>query len=127
MLNMLAQKNDTNNYIRGYRILKNAKEYHSCERIGNEVYEEIYNHLEDGKIVILDLSVGNSRLRNKISEDLARSIFNKSMKTFTKAMTPPNIMIYIEEAHNLIGKKMDLNEPWPRLAKEGAKYKIGLV
>lgn len=127
MLNMLAQKNDTNNYIRGYRILKNAKEYHSCERIGNEVYEEIYNHLEDGKIVILDLSVGNSRLRNKISEDLARSIFNKSMKTFTKAMTPPNIMIYIEEAHNLIGKKMDLNEPWPRLAKEGAKYMIGLV
>lgn len=127
MLNMLAQKNDTNNYIRGYRILKNAKEYHSCERIGNEVYEEIYNHLEDGKIVILDLSVGNSRLRNKISEDLARSIFSKSMKTFTKAMTPPNIMIYIEEAHNLIGKKMDLNEPWPRLAKEGAKYKIGLV
>jgi DNA helicase HerA-like ATPase len=49
------------------------------------------------------------------------------MNTFTKAMTPPNIMIYIEEAHNLIGKKMDLNDPWPRLAKEGAKYKIGLV
>lgn len=127
MLNMLAQKNDTNNYIRGYRILKNAKEYHSCERAGLEVYEEIYDNLEKGKIVILDLSVGNSRLRNKISEDLARSIFNKSMNTFTKAMTPPNIMIYIEEAHNLIGKKMDLNDPWPRLAKEGAKYKIGLV
>ena len=127
MLNMLAQRNDANNYIRGYRILKNAKEYHSCERTDMEVYEEIYDNLEKGKIVILDLSVGNSRLRNKISEDLARSIFNKSMKTFTKAMTPPNIMIYIEEAHNLIGKKMDLNEPWPRLAKEGAKYKIGLV
>lgn len=127
MLNMLAQKNDQNAYIRGYRILKNAKEYHSCERAGLEVYEEIYDNLEKGKIVILDLSVGNSRLRNKISEDLARSIFNKSMNTFTKAMTPPNIMIYIEEAHNLIGKKMDLNDPWPRLAKEGAKYKIGLV
>ena len=125
MLNMLAQKNDQNSYIRGYRILKNAKEYHSCERAGLEVYEEIYDNLEKGKIVILDLSVGNSRLRNKISEDLARSIFNKSMQTFTKDMTPPNIMIYIEEAHNLIGKKMDLN--WPRLAKEGAKYKIGLV
>lgn len=127
MLNMLAQKNDTNAYIRGYRILINAKEYHSCDRTGLEVYEEIYNNLEKGKIVILDLSVGNSRLRNKISEELARSIFNRSMNTFTKTKTPPNIMIYIEEAHNLIGKKMDLNDPWPRLAKEGAKYKIGLV
>ena len=127
MLNMLAQKNDTNSYIRGYRILKNAIEYHSCDRTGKEVYEEIYNHLVNGKIVILDLSVGNSRLRNKISEDLARSIFNKSMNIFTNDSTPPNIMIYIEEAHNLIGKKMDLNDPWPRLAKEGAKYKIGLV
>ena len=127
MLNMLSQKNDTNSYIRGYKILKNAIEYHSCERTGKEVYEEIYNYLAKGKIVILDLSVGNSRLRNKISEDLARSIFNKSMNIFTKADTPPNIMIYIEEAHNLIGKKMDLNDPWPRLAKEGAKYRIGLV
>ena len=41
--------------------------------------------------------------------------------------TPPNIVVYIEEAHNLIGKGMDLTETWPRLAKEGAKYRISLV
>ena len=49
------------------------------------------------------------------------------MNIFTKAGTPPHIMIYIEEAHNLIGKDMSLVEMWPRIAKEGAKYKIGLV
>ena len=41
--------------------------------------------------------------------------------------TPPNIVVYIEEAHNLIGKGMDLTETWPRLAKEGAKYRLSLV
>ena len=36
-------------------------------------------------------------------------------------------MIYVEEAHNLIGKKAELTEIWPRIAKEGAKYGIALV
>ena len=49
------------------------------------------------------------------------------MEVFTEGRMPQNIVIYIEEAHNLIGKGMDLTETWPRLAKEGAKYKIALV
>ena len=66
-------------------------------------------------------------MREKISKDLAKYIFNSSMNIFTKGQQPPFIMIYIEEAHNLIGKGMPLTEMWPRIAKEGAKYKIGLV
>ena len=127
MLNMLAQKNDKDSYIRGYRILINAKEFHSCSRDNSEVYQEIYGHLSCGKIVILDLSVGLATMREKISKDLAKYIFNASMDLFTKDQNPPHIMIYIEEAHNLIGKGMPLTETWPRIAKEGAKYKIGLV
>ena len=110
----------------GYKALFSSKEYHTAER-SSDVKEEIYNHLKNGKIVILDMSVGNANLREKISKDLAKYIFNASMKSFTDAQTPPNIMIYIEEAHNLIGKGMDLTDTWPRIAKEGAKYKIGLV
>ncbi len=127
MLNMLAQNNDKDSYIRGYRILINAKEFHSCERDNDEVYGEIYKLLEEGKIVILDLSVGIATMREKISKDLAKFIFTSSMKTFTNGDKPPFIMIYIEEAHNLIGKGMPLTDTWPRIAKEGAKYKIGLV
>lgn len=127
MLNMLAQKNDRDSYIRGYRILINAKEFHSCDRDNEEVYKEVYDSLSDGKIVILDLSVGIATMREKISKDLAKYIFNSSMNIFTKGEQPPFIMIYIEEAHNLIGKGMALTEMWPRIAKEGAKYKIGLV
>lgn len=127
MLNMLAQKNDRDSYIRGYRILINAKDFHSCERNNEEVYGEVYKSLQDGKIVILDLSVGVATMREKISKDLAKYIFNSSMDIFTKSEQPPFIMIYIEEAHNLIGKGMPLTDTWPRIAKEGAKYKIGLV
>jgi len=54
-------------------------------------------------------------------------IFQNSMNIFVQGRTPPNIVVYIEEAHNLIGRKMDLTETWPRLAKEGAKYRIALV
>ena len=35
--------------------------------------------------------------------------------------------MYVEEAHNLTGKKADLDETGPRIAKEGAKAQIALV
>jgi DNA helicase HerA-like ATPase len=76
---------------------------------------------------ILDLSVGDPTLRQKISEQIATTIFSKSMQTFIDGKYPPNIVVYIEEAHNLIGRDHDLTETWPRLAKEGAKYRIALV
>jgi DNA helicase HerA-like ATPase len=40
---------------------------------------------------------------------------------------PQNMVIYVEEAHNLIGKKEELTATWPRIAKEGAKAKIAFV
>jgi len=126
MLNMMKQRNDNETFIKGYKVLMDARPYHSPRR-AQEVGDEIYSHLENGKIVILDLSVGEATLRDQISKQIATAIFNKSMQKFLEGKTPPNIVVYIEEAHNLIGKGMDLTETWPRLAKEGAKYRISLV
>lgn len=126
MLNMLACKNADDHYINGYKILVHAKPYHSKER-STDVTKEIYDYLQDGKIVVLDLSVGNAILRENLSKKIANYIFNRSMQYFTEGRIPPNIVIYIEEAHNLIGKGMELTDTWPRIAKEGAKYKISLV
>jgi hypothetical protein len=126
LLNMIAQKSDNQNFISGFRILADGVKYHSPRR-NKEVTGEIYEYLRNGKIVILDLSVGDPRIREKVSKEIAGKIFNLSMKQFVEGETPPNIVIYIEEAHNLIGKNMDLTETWPRIAKEGAKYGIALV
>jgi len=126
MLNMMKQRNDNDAFIRGYKVLLDARPFHSPRR-SNEVADEIYDFLVDGKIVILDLSVGDASLREELSKQIARAIFNKSMGYFLAGKTPPNIVVYIEEAHNLLGKGMDLTETWPRLAKEGAKYRISLV
>ncbi|ABY33960.1 MAG TPA: DUF87 domain-containing protein [Chloroflexus aurantiacus] len=125
LINMIAQRQG-NTYISGHRILTDAIKYHSPNRT-SEVADEIYELLRDGKIVILDLSVGDARIREKVSTRIAQKIFQNSMQIFVEGRTPPNIVVYIEEAHNLIGKGMDLTETWPRLAKEGAKYRISLV
>lgn len=126
ILNMMKQRNDNDTFIKGYKVLLDARPYHSPRR-STEVTDEIYEYLKDGKIIILDLSVGDASLREDISKQIARAIFSKSMQYFLEGKIPPNIVVYIEEAHNLLGKNMDLTETWPRLAKEGAKYRISLV
>jgi len=113
-------------YQTGYRMLTGIDEYHSSQRSGN-VPKEIYAHLEKGKIVILDLSLAQPSLREEIGEDVAREIFHSSMGAFVSGEIPPNIVVYTEESHNLIGDDQDLDETWPRLAKEGAKYNIAMV
>lgn len=126
LLDMITQKRGTNSYISGHRILIDSLRYHSPKRT-QDVAQEIYEFLKNGRIVILDLSVGDARIREKVSTQIASKIFQNSMGIFVQGKTPPNIVVYIEEAHNLIGRKMDLTETWPRLAKEGAKYRISLV
>lgn len=126
LLNILAGKNDRDTPIFGFKALFDVNKYHTPER-NIEVTQEIYDYLLQGKIVILDLSVGHAILRESISKKVAKYIFNKSMEAFTDGKKTPNIVVYIEEAHNLIGKKMELTDTWPRLAKEGAKYRIALV
>lgn len=126
MLNLLAGLNNNDAYIRGFRTLECGRPYHTPHRT-QDVCKEIYQHLINGKIVILDLSVGQAQLRERLSKRIAKYVFDSSMNCFTSGKSPQNIVIYIEEAHNLIGRNMDLSETWPRLAKEGAKYKIALV
>lgn len=126
LMNMLLQKNDQGSYIPGYRVLQPFKEYHAPDRT-TDVCDEIYQHLLAGKIVILDLSVGNPEQRERLSKRIARHILANSMAVFNTGQIPPNIVIYIEEAHNLIGKNEPLTEVWPTIAKEGAKARLATV
>jgi hypothetical protein len=107
-------------------IREAAKNFHSPTG-SNDIGQDIYQLLSEGRIVILDLSVGSHKVRGQMADKIAREIFKRSNDLFTDEQNPPRIVLYVEEAHNLIGKKADLDETWPRIAKEGAKYGIALV
>lgn len=126
LTNLIVGKNETDMPIRVKSYLGPITEYHSVNRTG-EVESEIYDLLLSGKIVILDLSVGSEMVRKSMALRIAKYILNHSMARFHKNESLANIVIYVEEAHNLIGRKDDLTGVWPRIAKEGAKAKIAFV
>ncbi|KTF33162.1 ATP-binding protein [Xanthomonas vesicatoria] len=126
LLNMLARENTRGQPFGGYRAVQAYTPYHS-ERRSADVTVEIIAHLSKGKIVILDLSVGPVEIREVLSERIARQLFERQMSELNQGKVPQNVVLYVEEAHNLIGKKSELTATWPRIAKEGAKAKIAFV
>lgn len=126
LLHLLTKKNERGQPIIGYSAFSRYRAYHSPRR-DQDLVKEIYGHLTGGKVVILDLSVGNPEVREQMSDTIARGIFENSLQIFVAGKTPPHIVAYVEEAHNLIGRKHELTDIWPRIAKEGAKYRLALV
>lgn len=114
--------------ISGYIKLRKMKGYHSAT---NKVSFEqgIIEELRQGKIVIIDLSLGETQIQNYYSNRICTEIFNNSLKNFTEMKPNSFIQFYFEEAHNLFPKteNRDLNEIYNRIAKEGAKLNLGLI
>lgn len=126
MLNMLARETSRKQAFGGWRAIQKYRSYHSARRAG-DVTTEIIGHLDAGQIVILDLSAGPVEIREVLSERIARQIFERQMGKLNAGEVPQNVVLYVEEAHNLVGKKTELTATWPRIAKEGAKAKIAFV
>ena len=126
LLNIMDGKNESDIPIVGWKLLLDVAKLHSPDR-EDDVTREIYEFLKAGKIVILDLSVGRPSIRQKLTTRIAEKIFSESMGYFVDGGMPPNVVMYVEEAHNLIGKHADMDSTWPRIAKEGAKYRIALT
>lgn len=112
--------------VSGYRALMDLKHLHSLQG-GNDYKKEIDSALRNGKIVLVDLSTASSQTQEKYIERLCQYIFGNSMEKFTNEKTPDFIQMYFEEAHNIFPKDdKDLKNIYNRLAKEGAKLKIGI-
>lgn len=114
----------------GYGILEKMRKYHDS---GAEGYypERIYDSLTEGDIVIVDLTTSPDEINQRISKTIISHIVNEQVEIFTDGNQPHNIQVYVEEAHRLFGSEYldeaEDTDPYVRLAKEAAKYNIGLV
>ncbi|MBD2682654.1 MULTISPECIES: ATP-binding protein [Nostoc] len=112
----------------GFRIFKPVIEQHTST-LQEPFDRDILNNLRQGKIVIVDLSLGNPEIQRMFSERICIRIFADAISRFTSTRPNNFIQFYFEEAHNLFPKKedKDLSQIYNRLAKEGAKLNLGLI
>jgi hypothetical protein len=114
----------------GYNILSGLRKFHTPDTDSDYV-DDIILELKDGKIVIVDLSLGNEAVLQYSSERIINGILKDSSKLFRNNLDLSKIQIFIEEAHRLFNRtkfeKPESEDPYVRLAKEAAKYEIGLI
>lgn len=102
-------------------------QYSHCEFSLIDYRTDIYQKLKNGETVIIDFSIGDPFTRTYVADELMQYIFDTQIEYFRVQKSSPIINVFIEESHNVIGGNAPLTSLWPRIAKEGAKYNIGLI
>lgn len=110
----------------GPAMIQRFRIYH--DKNAGDFIREIIELLDRGKTVILDLSNANPEVMNYFSEELSAAVFMHQVDKFSNNQLGNHfVQLYFEEAHNLFPQTGNETTIYSRLAKEGAKYHIGIV
>lgn len=111
----------------GPKILQSFRPYHDQQ--AGDFVRDILARLDDGDTVILDLGNAPPSVMIYFSDYLSRAILQHQVGKFSNNDLRDHYMqLYFEEAHNLFpARDNEAIDIYRRLAKEGAKYHIGLV
>ena len=111
----------------GAKMIQRYKIYHDPK--AGDFITDIITEMDKGQTIILDLGNANEEVMRYFSEELASAVLFHQVNKFTENKLDDHYMqLYFEEAHNLFPvKEDDTVDIYRRLAKEGAKYHIGMV
>ncbi len=115
-------------YSGGTKLVGRSNSMHT-PTTKNDYAQAIYDALVEGKLVIVDQSGGEERVNLAAATRVMERIFQRNRDLFRSGNMPPEVLVYVEEAHNILpsGSDTDVKNVWVRTAKEGAKYHIGFV
>ena len=83
--------------------------------------------LQQGGVVVLDISLLSSGAGNMLAGLVLRRIFSHNQENFTGGQPIiPTIMI-LEEAQSVLGRNLDEGGPFVEWVKEGRKYDLGAI
>lgn len=121
--------NEVFHHVRGRGLagLRELREFHDPGGTG-DLGEMVWDDMVAGRLVTVDLSIGSEAVVKVMSERLVTALMNKASDRFRNDLDPVQFQVVVEEAHNLFERGREVKgDPWVRMSKEAAKYKIGLV
>lgn len=122
---------------RGRALMSDARRWHDPSEVSDYI-SDLVDRVRNGALVILDQALGDPEMNRIAGEQIAQRLFSKQQQSFVspeinpetgEVQKPPPVIVYAEEAHTLLpkGTENDTRNIWSRIAKEGAKFNIGLV
>lgn len=118
----------------GYKKLSDLRKFHNPDS-EQDIATEVYRLLTDGELVVVDISNGQEEVITRETDRIVEKIRTRSRARFRSTDESdenlPDIQLYLEEAHRhfdteTFREKGSMN-PYVELAKEGAKFNVGLT
>ena len=122
---------------RGKSVMQRARDWHDLGST-DDYADRIVQQVRHGNLVIVDQLLGDPDMNRQAAERISRRLFEAQQRSFItpkidpttgEVLPPPPVVVYAEEAHTLLpeANENDNSNIWARLAKEGAKFNIGMV